>query len=982
MRKKRTKKQQEQERARSLDDNAKIAIGEGAAAEWQACGFKLGPRSGAWYSVPCFLTSHGGPDKNFSAGLCVEPATTDSGVSLPGHFICHKCPKGENAMNILQWMAKATGKSEGEIENELAERYKFRHLYTKKDKKARDLPPEKKVEPIPDAKTLERYKEALWNTEAGQKTANYFNRRGITNETMVTFEFGFNNYRLVIIRRNEKGEVINLWFRTVEENDPRAKGPIPLAGQPKLQFPANLGNLTSQKLIICEGFIDVITLWQLGEKTAFTMGGTTTNEYKHVKSYLPTGDGSIVYVAQDNDAPGRKTASGLINGIMKDGEVETVLNITEALPLNHDISSYLSTAQDEEHKKEMWQRLVDKSLKRSIHDRTALGITEVQGQLMWADANEVLAPFTGEVIRCGIEKLGSARGATVYTIKLKHVSGETLTVNHKMGTSFEQSVQNSFGMVFLFKFELKFQDKILTFIIQGADHKLQQRDIGWIFGYDCTNGARNLDNFYTPGLLFTPQGPVQQDRLEIQAPHALFDRVRIPNINSDTFRDAIRLLWEHVYPCHRADVMGPLLASAFLAPVREKFFPFLPRFPVLVYGPSGSGKTSRCRLVQSLFGDFRADTDMLSWRSTYKAIEHLTGMAGDMWLLVDEMQIEKMNKESRMEAMEFLKSIPQGLGRAKMKMSGDGLQGMPQPPTSIIALTMEVMPIEDEGLLSRCLLVKVPKTNLWDSTLRWHTESTWRSIGMLPLIMSGWIETFTASNGWFQRTIDARLERSREFCNKTLKDECPFWTAIQNAPRLVNRLEVLTAVWYSVIQMSYNAEAIDKDKADALREEWEKVIKDIIVRGVTAYQSSGLERSFLDVVASGLQSGHYHLEVAGKLSRDFGGDPIPATRTANSKLIGYFKKSREQSEHSISYRSQHIEIALASSSAALFGRDAQNKWRIAIEYMRNEELLREISRAGKSRKRVIWLTKKGAEMLMEGVEGIEGVESADQASES
>ncbi len=930
-----------------------------------------GSTGGDWVTMPCGLPEHGGMDKNASARLCLRQTITGSGVSHPGHYWCGKC----GGMDGLAFLAKMTGRPEREIFAELAARYSFPRTPEEPRRRGeKERRPKVTLGDLPDKETLHRYKEALFSGPDGQQVVDYFGRRGISKETLQELEIGFNDYKVVVIRRDMKGDVVNLWHRTVEEGDERPKL-LPVTGRPNVPFPLNKTDLVSGKLVIAEGFPDVLALWEIGVHNVLTLGSANAHTYAALQKYLPTGEGSIVYIALDHDSPGKKYAGKLYKKIIEIKQTETVVMVWKSLPLGYDVNQYLLTGQDKKHRIDLWESLLQRSRRWSIHDKSEMGVMENEGQLVWEQSQDVIAHFTGKVSSCGTEKLGAVRGSTIYGFNLIHTHGDTLHVIHKMGDSFEKSIQSGQGPVHLFKFQRRYEDLILTFLINAADPDIKQQDIGWIFGFDATNGSREMTNFYTPKVLFTPEGPVRQDNIEIKTPHEVFDHVRIPFVDKDRFREALTLLWHHVYPCHRPDVMGPLLSSAFLAPLRAKFFPHLPRFPVIVYGPSGSGKTSRCRLIQSLFGDFRADVDLLSWRSTYKAIEHLTGLAGDMWILVDEMQVDKMSSGVTNEAMEFLKSIPQGIGRVRMKMTGAGITESPSAPTSIVALTMEVLPFDDEGLISRCLLVLVPRTNLMNPELRDHTETVWASIGKLPEIMSVWIETFTQSGGWFQKDITKRYLDARRFCDRVLEEVCPRWMSLQNASRLVNRLEALTSVWFTLIQLSIIEGVLSDGDAAVLTADWESSTKGIIERCVVNHSSSNLGKSFTDVIAGALQSGGYHIMKAGRGATSFG--QIPTTVTPNSHLVGYFRSKGRTTEHSIAYRGQHIELAIAYSASRLLGPNPSMQWKVALGYMRNAELLQgsgETERVGSrsnNRERVVWLSHKGAELLLQGVEGVD-----------
>lgn len=171
----------------------------------------------------------------------------------------------------------------------------------------------------PDLSRVEAYEKALTeNTEA----TNYLKiKRGLTLETIKHFRLGYAAERNAISIPVFKGdELVNIRYRSLDPKAPakytQEKGcEVWLYNDAGIERAKKLGNL-----LIVEGEIDLMSAWQAGYKSIVSpaSGKDSYGIWLELLDSIPR-----VYIAYDNDKPGKQSASDLADrvGIDKSFEV-------------------------------------------------------------------------------------------------------------------------------------------------------------------------------------------------------------------------------------------------------------------------------------------------------------------------------------------------------------------------------------------------------------------------------------------------------------------------------------------------------------------------------------------------------------------------------------------------------------------------------------------------------------------------------------
>lgn len=287
--------------------------------------------------------------RNF-VGLCPfhNEKTPSFTVNLErGFFHCFGCGVGGTVFDFLM---KIEGLTFPEALQSLASRYRIALPERSAETAARRGPGENQRASLLAANQFaaEFYANVLWNTSDGEIARDYLKTRGITGETARAFMLGFAppraigivtslqkrgllepalalglarrdeagavydmfRSRLMFPIRNAQGRVIGFGGRVLDNRLPKyinsAESPLYSKGRVLFGLPeARMAISKAERVIVVEGYIDVIALWQAGFKETVATLGTalTVDQLRLLSRYTRN-----ILACFDGDDAGRKAS--------------------------------------------------------------------------------------------------------------------------------------------------------------------------------------------------------------------------------------------------------------------------------------------------------------------------------------------------------------------------------------------------------------------------------------------------------------------------------------------------------------------------------------------------------------------------------------------------------------------------------------------------------------------------------------------------
>lgn len=899
------------------------------------------------------------------ASLSISLAKT--GDSDPGHWTCFAgCGQG-NYANLL---AKVKGGTVGDAMKELLERY------------ARDLldaagkVPAKRAGSLPTAMQIQAWRENLAKDDIAlehlleaqpapvRPNVTDVAPRCLTRSVIDRAHIGIENgrYKLPVLAKDGKA-VLNLrtacWTRRdLDAGEAKIKG---LAGRGIQGYPLWLVDW-SKLIVLVEGEWDALVLHGMGVNALTLTGGAGSYTTKNLASFMDL-DGAEIVLCLDQDPKGRKRARKLRQDLL-DARVEAVHYVSQLPGEAKDVTDVFRSIPREEWG-DTWKAIIESATTVLQSDCDAAGLIAENGQLVDMMSNEVVAPFTGEAISTGIERWGQAsEGSRIFHFRLKHKGGKEVVVTHRHGDRLLQSIMETPGAGADWMAQRFYEDRILVWLCQNAK-ECENYDTGWMFGFDSSDPGTEFERFYTQSAIFTQTGARENDEVRMNAPASFLARFDLPQPDLEKAKTALKVAFGSFYRSHVSVVTGQMLATAFLAPVRRLLFSEEPRFTALAFGQSGCGKTSRAHIVQSLFGHFPDYSSLVTWESTHKSIGQVSAFAGDSLLVVDELPLATMNKREVNEAIRSLLGVAQGLGR--LRLTADGRLLQPMEPRSLVLVTCEALPMENEAQLARSLLIHVPAIDLWDEKWSKNFEHARARMPLLRHGMARWVHWILA--GQSERSWK-ESEDGLAVAARTSDLAVPNWRKTGNGPRIVQRYRTLTRLWWLLLDFLYQDGVITPHTQDALKEEWEEsILPGGLRNSLEAIVESGVEESFLDRVISTLQAGRGRMIYVGGMRPAMLPDQLPSHAPSTAPVVGYFKLSNEAD--AAPWNGTSIELCL-SSGAAHVTESVQEiaRWQTLVSYMVGAGLAKDTRQATARvrRRRVLWLTGRGASRILESLD--------------
>ena len=145
---------------------------------------------------------------------------------------------------------------------------------------------------------------------------NYFRKRGINDETVLHFQISQGNewmpqdqknHTVICFNYFEDGELINIKFKTSDKKFKMVKD--------AMKIPYNLDSINDEYVIICEGEEECMVWHQVGYPSVVSCpngASKNNNNLEWLDKVYDKFTNKIIYLATDNDEPGRKLREDLI----------------------------------------------------------------------------------------------------------------------------------------------------------------------------------------------------------------------------------------------------------------------------------------------------------------------------------------------------------------------------------------------------------------------------------------------------------------------------------------------------------------------------------------------------------------------------------------------------------------------------------------------------------------------------------------------
>lgn len=902
--------------------------------------------SGSWLNGHCPLPEHAENKSSKSpASFAIATEPDEAGIRPPGLWNCKGC---QETGNIVTLYAAINGITETEAAKILVDRW------------APGMAPTRRVPGrLPTAEELATY---LDNVDDDMLT-HWTHVRAWSLKFIRSAGIGQLGGRMMIPIYTDDGQLVNVrtkpWKQVHLDASEKCKG---IAGRRTALWPLMLLDRNTE-VVITEGEPDAGALQSIGVNAITHTGGASSMKWKNFESILHTGEKTKVTICLDRDKAGIKAMQTLRRQCLEAGvALVRVIKLPDTVK---DIEELLRSFEPDQRKIE-WGKLYSEAKVYTASDDLGSGMWENGGRIVDGEGEEI-APWTARIVETGRQRFGQAEDmGRSFLVCLTHRTGKTCMVQLTTSDSFWRSVMDAGGPEW--SFQRRYEDKLFHAICRASAGEAEKIDSGYIFGYENDD----LTTFWTPNAVFGPNEIYPAEReIRMHAPNRILNLLSLPFPESAKCGVALKLVMEDLYQSHQPQVMGPMIASAFAAPVRRLLMPSEQTFAVMIYGRSGCGKTSRAREVQNLFSGHLIDDQMLeSWKSTPKSIQQMCSYAGDSWLLIDELRLFAMPGNVRREVLGILQGIAQGAGRMSLTYQ----RNFRSPPEArcVLACTMEELPFDDESQLARSVMIHVPAIDLLDPIYRTPHDRVRKHCSLLPFAMAAWVRwlvTAPDETTLGPGMLDEKLKnQADEICRKLLDDLTPAWRGTPNAPRLFQRGVLLTTIWLLLLELCRTPQyaALNEGKCQDLVNEWiGTILPHYFQTSFANLAGAGPSELFLVALDSALQSGDAYFATREQNGEIVTTDGYPSWRAPNAKIIGLVVKVSPGTSGSVMIRGQNCKVILNSASVHLAKtRGVETSWMDVKQILANASLTAKAKSARLSNYRGLWLSKKGIERLL------------------
>lgn len=866
-----------------------------------------------WFDGSCPFHN----DTHASFSIAVQATQGADGPSYPGHWICRAGCHG-GAGDIVQLVAFTRGIEEKDAFKVLMDRFAPSGSPARKA-----MNRENKKEPamLPTAEHLQEWQHALLGNQ--EALSHICGQRRISKVVLQSAVAGLAAGRIKFPVLDKQGKLLNVrtysWLEehtTNLERDPKMKG---LFGRGTQAYPMHMVNWNAP-IVITEGEIDALSFHTMGINGVTSTGGIGTLAMKFWGSHVRAC--RDVTIAVDNEPKSQRLARKFAGELVKVG-VSKVRNVRWPKGIK-DANEFLCKV-DPSKWAEGWKAVLDSASIYTADRAVSFGLIEDGGCLYIEGQDEPVCMFTGKIVRTGRERDMDGRAQGVHTtIRLIHRDGDQITVEHdRMEGDFTKSVERASGGAGKWGFLRIRADNILKWIGMNDYDDTEEMDFGWLFGFDKGDEA---PKFYTRSTIFTPWGAKKNGEVKMESPSVTLGKMDLPLPTEEGGAQGARAVFDGLLMSHSKLVTIPLIASAFLAPIRELRVPLEPVYSVFLYGGTGTGKTMAAWLTQNLFGDFRSHSDLANFNGTARSLESISAMAGHSLIVLDEFPVGAGQRE-RGALLRLLKGM-QTSGRSRLKVDGSLLAS----PTmhGIPCVTSEALPLDDQAQLARSLMVPVEPVEKMEQrqAFAWIVDNRKN----LPLAMSSWIDW--AMREEREARWDQWLKAVRERVQGCFEAHYTAWERLTNVDRFYSRFCSMSATWCMVLEWGQAMGALDSSRATALWDEWgENVMFHLIETAFGKASEAGPAEHWVEAVESSIIAGK------AKLRADDGAT-YPSYAGPNAPVVGLLK--RHEDGVYLPGKDVRVRIEFNAQTASLL--EGNLTWQTLIPYLTNEGYLEKTSR--------------------------------------
>lgn len=497
--------------------------------------------------------------------------------------------------------------------------------------------------------------------------------------------------------------------------------------------------LTAVDVFAVEGEKDVNTLKALGYPATSTKDGFTSENMHYF-------EGKNLFVIEDNDAPGRKTAKKAATLAKSSAAHVKIIDLAAyfpALPVKGDISDFVEMKGSVEDLKTYITTLPEfipddnetedeKHPHAAIYENIEHYFVNKKGQIVYTNGDNSLPVCYGSLAIIEEIRKNDGEGSALF-FKVQGVTEGGRVLPSVLVKASELSgfnwLPDAYGSEIVTAPAQSAKQKLAAAVLMTGRQAIK-KTIHTATGYLMNDGA--------PVAYIHAGGSLNgSDTLEAEINQNLKQYVMTgASSSASEMKEAARASLQ-LLTAHAPGVVYPLFSFVYLAPLLPVVSSVVgdTGFCVYLQGKTQSGKSTLAALALSHFGRFDAMTPPTSFNSTANYINELAFMLKDCILWVDDFHPQGTKREADKQAQIF-QNIARAAGdhsqRGRLTSSAK-LQAMHRPRCLFLATGEDVPQIGQSGI-ARLFTLQVSKTREDITALRKNARD-----GVLSRAMSDYI---------------------------------------------------------------------------------------------------------------------------------------------------------------------------------------------------------------------------------------------------
>ena len=571
--------------------------------------------------------------------------------------------------------------------------------------------------------------------------------------------------------------------------------------------------LTAVDVFAVEGEKDVNTLKALGYPATSTKDGFTSENMHYF-------EGKNLFVIEDNDAPGRKTAKKAATLAKSSAAHVKIIDLAAyfpALPVKGDISDFVEMKGSIEDLKTYITTLPEfipddnetedeKHPHAAIYENIEHYFINKKGVLTYTNGDNVTPVCFGSLAILEEIRKNDGEGSALF-FKVQGVTEGGRVLPSYIVKASELAgfnwLADAYGSEIIPAPTNSAKQKLTAGVLMTGRQAIK-KTIYTATGYLMDNGKPTA--YIHAGGHVNGSDTLEADIQDNLKAYTLQDVSTSPEDLKAAARSSLRLL-----EAHAPGVVYPLFAFVYLAPLLPVVNDCLgdTGFCLYLQGKTQSGKSTLAALALSHFGKFTAMTPPTSFNSTANYINELAFILKDCILWVDDFHPQGTKREADKQAQIF-QHIARAAGdhsqRGRLTSSAK-LQAMHRPRCLFLATGEDTPQIGQSGI-ARLFTLQVTKSREDITTLRKDARD-----GVLSRAMSDYISFIISHYEDVKRTFTAFYNSASDKAIKAYSE---------------NRLSAQAALLYTSAKMylSYAkfTGVISEDTAKDYKRDFEKYI--------------------------------------------------------------------------------------------------------------------------------------------------------------